>query len=194
MKNHRDLPQRPVISDHLDWADIHHISMTDTDRQRTPLPGALPRHIDRWLLSSPRPAATRLFFQGNGIFQLPVATIMITAASLPLAMFFVKAMKTWGARPARVGLMLFAAAVLGFARRFFSPANRRCCSIFSFLSRAFSGSSSRAYGCLPAISSKPRRSRRPRGPSVRSAPARSPAAWSAVSSPKGSGRWLNRNG
>jgi ATP/ADP translocase len=53
-----------------------------------------------------------LFFQGKGIFQLPVATMTITAASLPLAIIFVKAMKTWGARPARIGVMLFGASVL----------------------------------------------------------------------------------
>ncbi|HEY3167240.1 MAG TPA: hypothetical protein VGK57_08430, partial [Candidatus Binatia bacterium] len=51
-----------------------------------------------------------LFFQGKGIFQLPVATLMLAAASLPLAMIFVKVMKTWGARPARIAIMLFAAA------------------------------------------------------------------------------------
>jgi ATP/ADP translocase len=53
-----------------------------------------------------------LFFQGKGIFQLPMATMMIAAASLPLAILFVKVMKTWGARPARIGIMLFAAGVL----------------------------------------------------------------------------------
>jgi len=56
-----------------------------------------------------------LFFQGRGIFQLPVATMSIAAAALPLAILFVKAMKTWGARPARVGVMLFAAAVLALS-------------------------------------------------------------------------------
>ena len=50
-----------------------------------------------------------LFFQGKGIFQLPVATMTIAAASLPLAILFVKVMKNWGARPARIAIMLFAA-------------------------------------------------------------------------------------
>ena len=49
-----------------------------------------------------------LFFQGGGIFQLPVATMIIAAASLPLAILFVKAMKVWGARPARIGILFFA--------------------------------------------------------------------------------------
>jgi len=53
-----------------------------------------------------------LFFQGKGIFQLPVATMTVAAASLPLAILFVKVMKTWGARPARIAIMLFAAGVL----------------------------------------------------------------------------------
>lgn len=53
-----------------------------------------------------------LFFQGKGVFQLPVATMAIAAASLPLAILFVKVMKTWGARPARIAIMLFAAVVL----------------------------------------------------------------------------------
>src|SRR4029434_616171 len=62
-----------------------------------------------------------LFFQGEGIFQLPVATIMLAAASLPLAMLFVKVMKTWGARPARVAVMLLAATVLTAAAPFLEP-------------------------------------------------------------------------
>jgi hypothetical protein len=59
-----------------------------------------------------------LFFQGKGIFQLPVATMTIAAASLPLAIIFVKAMKTWGARPARVGIMLLAALILALCAPF----------------------------------------------------------------------------
>jgi hypothetical protein len=39
-----------------------------------------------------------LFFQGSGgLLQLPLIYINIAAASLPLAMLFVKAMKTWRA-------------------------------------------------------------------------------------------------
>ena len=44
-----------------------------------------------------------LFFQGSGgLLQLPLIYINIGAAALPLALIFVKAMKAWGARPARV--------------------------------------------------------------------------------------------
>jgi ATP/ADP translocase len=62
-----------------------------------------------------------LFFQGKGIFQLPVATMTVAAASLPLAIFFVKMMRSFGARRARVGVILFAAAVLGVAAPFLRP-------------------------------------------------------------------------
>ena len=62
-----------------------------------------------------------LFFHGKGIFQLPLATLTIAAASLPLAVLFVKMMKSLGARPARLALMLFAAAVLGLSAPFLEP-------------------------------------------------------------------------
>ena len=62
-----------------------------------------------------------LFFQGKGIFQLPVATMTVAAASLPLAIFFVKMMRSFGARRARVGVILFAAVVLGVAAPFLRP-------------------------------------------------------------------------
>jgi hypothetical protein len=94
--------------------------MTDTDRQRTLYP-ALCLGILTAAFIVAKTGRDALFLQDKGIFQLPVATMMITAASLPLAMFFVKAMKTFGARPARVGLMLFAATVLGFAAPFLQP-------------------------------------------------------------------------
>ncbi len=56
-----------------------------------------------------------LFFQGRGLLQLPVAYVNIGLGALPLALMFVKAMKVWGARPARVGAMALAAsAMVGF--------------------------------------------------------------------------------
>jgi hypothetical protein len=79
-----------------------------------------------------------LFFQGQGIFQLPVATMMIAAASLPLAMIFVKAMKTWGARPARIGVMIFAAAVLALSAPFLQAGESSLLfSIFIFIPSIF---------------------------------------------------------
>lgn len=94
--------------------------MTDTDRQRTLYP-ALCLGILTAAFIVAKTGRDSLFFQGKGIFQLPVATMMITAASLPLAMLFVKAMKSCGARPARVGLMIIAAGVLGVAAPFLRP-------------------------------------------------------------------------
>ncbi len=63
-----------------------------------------------------------LFFQGSGgLLKLPLVYINIGGASLPLALIFVKAMKVWGARPARVGILLLAATVLGAAAPFLKP-------------------------------------------------------------------------
>src|SRR5512147_2372920 len=60
-----------------------------------------------------------LFFQGSaGLLQLPLIYINISGASLPLALVFVKAMKIWGARPARMGIFVLAAAVLAGAAPF----------------------------------------------------------------------------
>lgn len=79
-----------------------------------------------------------LFFQGKGIFQLPAATMMITAASLPLAILFVKAMKSFGARLARVGLMFFAAGVLAMAAPFlYAGESTLLFNIFIFIPSAF---------------------------------------------------------
>jgi len=79
-----------------------------------------------------------LFFQGKGIFQLPIATMTIAAASLPLAMIFVKAMKTWGARPARIGIMLFAAVVLALSAPFLQAGDSALLfNIFIFIPAIF---------------------------------------------------------
>jgi ATP/ADP translocase len=79
-----------------------------------------------------------LFFQGKGILQLPVATLMLAAASLPLAMIFVKVMKTWGARPARIAIMLFAAAVIGLTAPFLQPGDSRLLfNVFIFIPAVF---------------------------------------------------------
>jgi hypothetical protein len=79
-----------------------------------------------------------LFFQGKGIFQLPVATITLAAASLPLAMIFVKVMKTWGARPARIAIMLFAAAAIALAAPFLQPGDSPLLfNVFIFIPATF---------------------------------------------------------
>lgn len=79
-----------------------------------------------------------LFFQGKGIFQLPVATLMLAAASLPLALLFVRAMKSWGARRARIGIILLAAAVIGAAAPFLAPGDSPLMfNIFVFIPAIF---------------------------------------------------------
>ena len=80
-----------------------------------------------------------LFFQGNGgLLQLPLIYINIGAASLPLALIFVKAMKVWGARPARIGVMTFAAAVMAIAAPFLEPGdNTAMLAMFMFIPAIF---------------------------------------------------------
>lgn len=79
-----------------------------------------------------------LFFQGAGILQLPVATMIIAAASLPLAIIFVRAMKIWGARPARIGILIFAASVIAISAPFLQPGDSPLLfSIFMFIPSIF---------------------------------------------------------
>jgi ATP/ADP translocase len=80
-----------------------------------------------------------LFFQGSGgLLQLPLIYINIGAASLPLALIFVKAMKVWGARPARVGLLLLAAVVMAVGAPFLEPGdNTLLLAIFIFIPAIF---------------------------------------------------------
>ncbi|HEY7219013.1 MAG TPA: hypothetical protein VH985_11555 [Candidatus Binatia bacterium] len=76
-----------------------------------------------------------LLFQGaKGLVQLPLAYINIAAASLPLALLFVKTMKICGARAARVGILVFAAAAIASAAPFLEPANSQLLlAIFIFI-------------------------------------------------------------
>ena len=80
-----------------------------------------------------------LFFQGGGgLLQLPLVYINIGAASLPLALIFVKAMKIWGARPARMGIFLFAAVVMAAAAPFLEPGdNPLLLAVFMFIPAIF---------------------------------------------------------
>jgi ATP/ADP translocase len=80
-----------------------------------------------------------LFFQGSGgLLQLPLIYINIGGASLPLALIFVKAMKIWGARPARMGIFVVAAAVLAAAAPFLRPGdNPLLVAIFMFIPASF---------------------------------------------------------
>jgi ATP/ADP translocase len=80
-----------------------------------------------------------LFFQGSGgLLQLPLVYINIGAASLPLALIFVKVMKLWGARPARIGVFLLTAAILAAAAPFLEPGdNPLLLAIFMFIPAIF---------------------------------------------------------
>src|SRR5688572_12453894 len=80
-----------------------------------------------------------LFFQGSGgLLQLPLIYINIGAASLPLALIFVKTMKVWGARPARIGVMTLAAAVMAIAAPFLQPGgNTPMLAMFMFIPAIF---------------------------------------------------------
>ncbi len=80
-----------------------------------------------------------LFFQGSGgLLRLPLVYINIGAASLPLALLFVKAMKVWGARPARVGILLLAAMVIAAAAPFLKPGDSiLLLAVFMFIPAIF---------------------------------------------------------
>src|SRR5690242_3754970 len=80
-----------------------------------------------------------LFFQGSGgLLQLPLIYINIGAASLPLAIIFVKTMKVWGARPARLGVFMLAASVMVLASPFLQPGdNKLLLGIFMFIPAIF---------------------------------------------------------
>lgn len=80
-----------------------------------------------------------LFFQGSGgLLQLPFVYINIAGASLPLALIFVKAMKVWGARPARIGILLLTAVVMATAAPFLKPGDNTLLLImFMFIPAIF---------------------------------------------------------
>lgn len=80
-----------------------------------------------------------LFFHGSGgLFQLPLIYINIGAASLPLAIIFVKTMKVWGARPARLGVFALAASVMVLASPFLQPGdNKLLLGMFMFVPAIF---------------------------------------------------------
>jgi ATP/ADP translocase len=80
-----------------------------------------------------------LFFQGaGGLLRLPLIYINIAAAALPLALLFVKAMKLWGARPARVGIFLLAATVMAAAAPYLRPGdNMLLLAMFMFIPAIF---------------------------------------------------------
>jgi ATP/ADP translocase len=80
-----------------------------------------------------------LFFQGSGgLLQLPLVYINIAAASLPLALIFVKAMKLWGARPARIGILSLTAVAIAAVAPFLKPGDNTLLLImFMFIPAIF---------------------------------------------------------
>ena len=92
--------------------------VTTDDRSKT-LPLALALGVTTLAFIVAKTGRDALFFQGSGgLLQLPLIYINIGAASLPLAIVFVKAMKAWGARPARLGVFTLAASVMVLASPF----------------------------------------------------------------------------
>jgi len=80
-----------------------------------------------------------LFFQGSGgLLRLPLVYINIAGASLPLALIFVKGMKLWGARPARIGILSLTAVVMAAAAPFLRPGDNTLLLImFMFIPAIF---------------------------------------------------------
>ncbi|MGH7824973.1 MAG: Npt1/Npt2 family nucleotide transporter, partial [Candidatus Binatia bacterium] len=111
--------------------------MSDDERLKTLLP-ALSLGLLTAAFIIAKTGRDALFFQGRGLLQLPIAYIMMGTAALPLAMIFVKAMKIWGARPARVGVMVLAAAVMALSAPFLSPGDSALLfNIFIFIPASF---------------------------------------------------------
>src|SRR5919198_856777 len=114
------------------------MSDSSEDRFRTFLPA-----LSLGLLTSAfiigKTGRDAFFFQGSGgLLQLPLIYINIGAASLPLAIIFVKAMKIWGARPARLGILTLAAAVMASAAPFLEPGdNKLLLGMFMFIPAIF---------------------------------------------------------
>jgi ATP/ADP translocase len=112
--------------------DSHH------ERSRTLLPAlALGLTTSAFIIA--KTGRDALFFQGSGgLLRLPLVYINIAAAALPLALLFVKAMKTWGARPARIGIFLLAASVMAVGAPFLQPGdNTLLLAMFMFLPAIF---------------------------------------------------------
>jgi len=114
--------------------------MTDTkdDRFQTLLP-ALALGLTTLAFIVAKTGRDALFFQGSGgLLQLPLVYINIAGAALPLAFIFVKVMKLWGARPARLAIITLAAAVLAGAAPLLQPGdNILLLAVFMFIPAIF---------------------------------------------------------
>jgi ATP/ADP translocase len=92
----------------------------DQERLRTLLPALVVGLLTLAFILA-KTGRDALFFQGRGLLQLPMAYVNIGLGSLPLALIFVKIMKIWGARPARVGVALLAAVGMAAFVPFLEP-------------------------------------------------------------------------
>ena len=108
------------------------------ERQQTPYP-ALALGLTTLAFILAKTGRDALFFQGGGgLFQLPLIYINIAGAALPLAVIFVKVMKLWGARPARLGITGLAATVLASVSPFLEPGdNGLMLGVFMFIPAIF---------------------------------------------------------
>lgn len=108
------------------------------NRQQTLLP-ALALGLTTMAFIIAKTGRDALFFQGaGGLLQLPLIYINIGGASFPLALLFVKSMKIWGARPARIGVMTSTAAALAISAPFLEPGdNKLMLAVFMFIPAIF---------------------------------------------------------
>jgi hypothetical protein len=115
-------------------------AMTDTlrVRQQTLLP-AFALGLTTMAFIIAKTGRDALFFQGSGgLLQLPLIYINIGGASLPLALLFVKTMKVWGARSARIGVITLAAAAMAMTAPFLQPGdNAPLLAMFMFIPAIF---------------------------------------------------------
>lgn len=111
---------------------------SNTDRLRLPLLALSLGAVTAAFIMA-KTGRDALFFHGTGgLLQLPLVYMNIAMASLPLALLFVKAMKLWGARRARVGVLSLASLVLAAAAPFLRPGdNILMIAIFMFIPAIF---------------------------------------------------------
>jgi hypothetical protein len=117
---------------------FYYMPPSDVDRLRVPLLALSLGALTAAFIIA-KTGRDALFFQGTGgLLRLPLVYINIAAASLPLALIFVRAMKIWGARPARIGILLFAATLMAAASPFLRPGdNILMMAIFMFIPAIF---------------------------------------------------------
>ena len=117
---------------------IQKMSNENQNRLRTMLP-AVALGLTTLAFIIAKTGRDALFFQNSGgLLQLPLIYMNIAMAALPLALIFVKAMKTFGARPARLGILVLVAMVMAAAAPFLQPGdNLLMLAMFMFVPAIF---------------------------------------------------------